>query len=80
MMFKQKNENYCHVSVPDQCRNKTVGSYSHNKNCRYYWACEGGVAIAKCCPQGQAYATGRGCVRDTSCQERCTFHEEIKGL
>ncbi|XP_012945596.1 protein PIF-like [Aplysia californica] len=62
----------------DPCRSGTPGDErDYGIQCNAYWQCAGGGgggvvgSNALCCPTGQAYVTGVGCVADASCTDQC---------
>ena len=53
-------------------------TYSYHGDCRAYWKCENGVSVGRCCPRGQGYVEGAGCLRNPSCDTNCGLpHIEI---
>ncbi|XP_052065764.1 protein PIF-like [Mytilus californianus] len=54
----------------DPCLNVRFETYAAKSSCRAYWECQG-YSVPMCCPQGHAYLSNVGCVRDYSCQDEC---------
>ncbi|KAL4224589.1 hypothetical protein ACF0H5_015289 [Mactra antiquata] len=59
----------CHTDVCK--RNGNFFTYGHSGDCRGYWKCEDGVSVGHCCPKGEGYMEGFGCVPSPSCNSLC---------
>lgn len=46
--------------------------YSNEENCQSFWECRGGYSVPQCCPTGEAFMEGKGCVKNGGfCRSRC---------
>ncbi|KAJ8314177.1 hypothetical protein KUTeg_008738 [Tegillarca granosa] len=58
-------------------RDRSLQYVDPHLNCRTYWQCQNGKSFPYCCPNGQAYREGVGCVDDTSCHDWCCPRNQI---
>lgn len=60
-------------SFVDRCTTSAITEYKHNldTNCATYWECDNFQSKATCCPEGEAYVNGFGCVPDENCTAQC---------
>lgn len=64
----------------DKCRAKgNWYTYSYPGDCRAYWKCDNGVSIGHCCPKGQGYVNGVGCLPSPSCDTNCGMQQVEQG-
>lgn len=69
------------VSCPtEKCVGKDDSyTYSFAGDCRAYWRCRRGVSVGHCCPKGQGFFTGSGCIINPTCDSNCGI-QEIKDV
>lgn len=64
----------------DKCKSRgNWFTYSYEGDCRAYWKCKDGLSVGHCCPKGQSYVNGIGCLRNPSCDTRCGVPDIEKG-
>ncbi|KAH3888653.1 protein PIF-like [Dreissena polymorpha] len=69
------------VNCPhDKCKTG-VKSYMHSdrNQCGAFWECLNGKAYGRCCPDGEAYSSAKGCVASKTCTDMCPLKDRVPG-
>ncbi|XP_070200909.1 protein PIF-like [Littorina saxatilis] len=70
----------CDVDCPyEKCHKEGLQGYKMEGSCRAFWRCAGFKSVPACCPQGNTYVQGYGCVEDKSCTDYCGHVKEMEG-